>query len=74
MLQYSRILNDPAMTFVNVVGVSLNLCYVLCYYIYSENKVNSSLIFSHISLSTYKVHFKGLWTGGSVPLLCRGRQ
>ncbi|KDR15496.1 sugar transporter SWEET1 [Zootermopsis nevadensis] len=38
MMQYSNILNDPAMTRVNIVGVTLNLGYLLCYYIYSENK------------------------------------
>lgn len=52
MFQYSIILKDPAMTRVNVVGFSLNLCYVLCYYIYSENKVSTDLIFLYISLST----------------------
>lgn len=38
MWQYSNILNDPAMTRVNIVGLSLNLGYLICYYIYSENK------------------------------------
>lgn len=38
MFQYSIMLKDPAMTRVNVVGFSLNLGYLLCYYIYSENK------------------------------------
>jgi hypothetical protein len=52
MFQYSNILNDPAMTRVNIVGFSLNLGYLLCYYIYSENKVSTDLIFSYVSLST----------------------
>jgi len=38
MLKYSNILNDPAMTRVNVVGLSLNLGYLICYYIYCANK------------------------------------
>ena len=40
MLKYSIILNDPAMTQVNVVGLSLNVGYLICYYIYSAKKVN----------------------------------
>jgi hypothetical protein len=52
MFQYSIMLKDPAMTRVNVVGLSLNLGYLLCYYIYSENKVSTDFIFSCISLST----------------------
>jgi hypothetical protein len=39
MLQYSNMLNDPAMNRVNIVGLALNLGYLFCYYIYSENKV-----------------------------------
>jgi len=38
MLAYSNLLNDEAMTLVNVVGLFLNFCYLICYYIYSENK------------------------------------
>jgi hypothetical protein len=41
MYQYSNMLKDPAMTRVNVVGLTLNLGYLLCYYIYSENKVGT---------------------------------
>ncbi|MDR1581940.1 MAG: hypothetical protein LBS55_01565 [Prevotellaceae bacterium] len=52
MFQYSNMLKDPAMTRVNVVGFSLNLGYLLCYYIYSANKVSTDFIFSYISLST----------------------
>jgi hypothetical protein len=52
MFQYSMMLKDPAMTRVNVVGSTLNLGYLLCYYIYSENKVSTDLIFSYITLST----------------------
>lgn len=38
MLQYSNILNDPAMTTVNIVGLSFNIAYLLCYYIYCQQK------------------------------------
>jgi hypothetical protein len=50
MWQYSNILNDPAMTRVNIVGLSLNLGYLICYYIYSENKVSLAVIFSYTFL------------------------
>lgn len=38
MLEYSHILNDPAMTQVNWFGLFLNLGYLLCYYIFSHEK------------------------------------
>ncbi|XP_069683930.1 sugar transporter SWEET1 [Periplaneta americana] len=38
MLLYSNMLNDPAMTRVNIVGLALNAAYLLCYYIYCQNK------------------------------------
>ncbi|KAJ9589595.1 hypothetical protein L9F63_017180, partial [Diploptera punctata] len=38
MLQYSQMLDDPAMTRVNIVGFVLNLLYLICYYIYSQEK------------------------------------
>lgn len=38
MLEYSNILNDPAMTRVNWVGLLLNVGYLLCYYIYTNDK------------------------------------
>ena len=43
MLQYSEMLDDPAMTRVNIVGFTLNLLYLLCYYIYSQEKVCSEI-------------------------------
>jgi hypothetical protein len=46
MWKYSNILNDEAMTLVNAVGLSLNLGYLICYYIYSQNKVSLAIIFS----------------------------
>ena len=47
MLKYSNILNDPAMTRVNAVGLFLNLGYLICYYIYCENKVRLAVISSY---------------------------
>jgi hypothetical protein len=47
MLKYSNLLNDEAMTLVNAVGLFLNLGYLICYYIYSENKVSLAVIFSY---------------------------
>jgi len=47
MMEYSSILNDPAMTLVNAVGLSLNLSYLICYYIYCEKKVSLAIIFSY---------------------------
>jgi hypothetical protein len=51
MLKYSNLLDDPAMTRVNIVGLSLNLGYLICYYIYCENKVSLAVIFSYTFLS-----------------------
>jgi hypothetical protein len=51
MLQYSNMLNDPTMTRVNVFGLSLNLGYLLCYYVYCDNKVSLAAIVSYIFLS-----------------------
>jgi hypothetical protein len=53
MFQYSMMLKDPAMTRVNVVGFTLNLGYLLCYYIYSENKVSKDLIFSYVRFEIF---------------------
>jgi hypothetical protein len=50
MLKYSNILNDPAMTNVNTVGLLLNLGYLICYYIYCENKVSLAVISSYTFL------------------------
>jgi len=47
MLKYSSILDDPAMTRVNAVGLFLNLGYLICYYIYSDKKVNLAVISSY---------------------------
>ncbi|GLG99656.1 hypothetical protein R5R35_008341 [Gryllus longicercus] len=38
MLEYSNILNDPAMTQVNWFGLILNFGYLVCYYIYTDDK------------------------------------
>lgn len=38
MFKYGLILNDPAMMPVNIAGLTLNTLYLLCFYIYSENK------------------------------------
>uniref|UniRef100_A0A1B6BYL0 Sugar transporter SWEET n=1 Tax=Clastoptera arizonana TaxID=38151 RepID=A0A1B6BYL0_9HEMI len=38
MLQHGMILNDPTMIPVNIFGFGLNLCYLLCYYFYCEEK------------------------------------
>jgi hypothetical protein len=50
MLKYSNLLNDQTMTNVNAVGLALNLGYLICYYIYSENKVSLAVIFSYTFL------------------------
>jgi len=50
MLKYSNILDDPAMTRVNVVGLLLNLGYLICYYIYCANKVSLAVISSYTVL------------------------
>jgi hypothetical protein len=66
MLHYSIMLKDPAMT---GVSVTLNLGYLLCYYIYSENKVSTGLIFSYITLSTI-VFFEDCYPVQNVKLCC----
>ncbi|XP_066997602.1 sugar transporter SWEET1 [Anabrus simplex] len=38
MLKYSLILDDPAMTRVNLFGLFLNALYLVCYYIYTHEK------------------------------------
>jgi len=50
MLMYSSILDDPAMSRVNAVGFFLNLGYLICYYIYSDQKVNLIVIASYTYL------------------------
>jgi MtN3/saliva family. len=50
MLKYSNMLNDPAMTRVNTVGLSLNLGYLICYYVFCDSKVSIAVIFSYTFL------------------------
>lgn len=50
MWKYSDLLNDEAMTLVNAVGLFLNFGYLICYYIYSRNKVSLAVIFSYTFL------------------------
>lgn len=59
MFQYSSILNDPAMTRVNIFGLILNICYLLCYYIYSHEK---SVILTQMMYATV---FIGIMLGYS---------
>ncbi|XP_049777479.1 sugar transporter SWEET1-like [Schistocerca cancellata] len=38
MYVYAKILNDPAMVSVNIAGITLNVCYLLCYYLYTHDQ------------------------------------
>lgn len=38
MLKYALILDDPVMLQVNVAAISLNIVYIIVYYLYSQKK------------------------------------